>query len=108
MRKILLVLGAILAVSASSVSLVEAGEDPTTHPNPLPLSIVHSEHPRLWFNSDNVDVLRARWTDPAFAGIVNKYRGKNDPISLALEGLATNNAFKCSQAAGTVAGDFPV
>jgi hypothetical protein len=89
---------AILAVGAANVV---AGDDPTTHPNPLPLSTIRSGHPRIWFNADNVDLLRQRWNDPAYTDIVNKYQGRGDALSLALEGLATNNASKCSQAAAS-------
>lgn len=78
------------------------GDDPTTHPTPLSLSTIRSGHPRLWFNGDNVAALRSRWTDPAFAALVNVYAGKTDPLSLALEALATENGTKASQAAAAV------
>ena len=90
---------ALLLVGAGPAG---AGEDPTTHPDPLPLSKIRPGHPRLWFNSDSVHTLQKRWTDPAFANIVDKYKGKTDAISLALEGLATGDTAKCSRAAEIV------
>jgi hypothetical protein len=92
---------AVFFMAVGTVYLI-AGDDPTTHPHPLPLSNIRPNHPRIWFNSDNVDILRLRWNDPAFVDIVNKYEGTGDALSLALEGLATNNASKCSQAAESV------
>jgi hypothetical protein len=106
MRKSVLFIAMAIIVLVVGVRGVDAGEDPTTHPDPLPLSNIRPDHPRLWFNSDNLHLLRERWHDPAYAEIVNKYRGKSNPISLALEGLATGNSAKCSQAAATVRFDY--
>ena len=106
MARTILFFGATVAILVLSAGFVSSGEDPTTHPNPLPLSAIRSEHPRLWFNSDNVNLLRERWTDPFYATIVNKYEGKTDAVSLALEGLATHNAAKCSEAFETVSYEY--
>jgi hypothetical protein len=105
-RKISTVFIAALAVVSLSGGVEGAGADPTTHPNPLPTSVIRADHPRLWFNSDNVNVLRQRWDDPAFADIVDYYEGGSDPVALALEGLATESSSKCSQAAAAVDGDY--
>jgi hypothetical protein len=106
MERTTLFLAVTVGILGVGAVFVGAGEDPTTHPDPLPLSTIRSDHPRLWFNSDNVHLLRQRWTDPVYADIVGEYVGENDAISLALEGLATHNAAKCSEAASTVGYEY--
>ena len=98
-KNCIIIASATVALLVSSPGILAAGDDPTTHPSPLPLSTVRPDHPRIWFNSDNVDILRQRWNDPAYSGVVSIYEGDNDALSLALEGLATQNASKCSSAA---------
>ena len=102
MNRILALCGAAISVLVFSAGPLSAAGDPTTHPDQLPLSVVRPGHPRIWFNSDTVDLLRLRWADPAYLRIVAKYRGQNDPVSLALEGLATGSAAKCTEAARVV------
>lgn len=106
MDRAILSYGATIAVLSLGIGILDAGQDPTTHPNPLPLSVIRPDHPRIWFNSENVHLLRQRWTDPAYDSIVNKYKGKSDAVSMALEGLATFDEAKCSQAAETVGSEY--
>jgi hypothetical protein len=83
-----------------------AGADPTTHPAPLPLSTIRPDHPRIWFNSDNLALARQRWADPEYSAIVSKYAGGSGVLSLALEGLMTEDVGKCSQAAANVGSGY--
>ena len=63
----------------------------TEHPNPLPLAKVKSGHPRLWFNQENLSLLRARWNDPEYKKITDIYKNSSNAISSALKYLATGN-----------------
>jgi hypothetical protein len=49
---------------------------------------------------------RDNWIAASHADVVDRYEGKSDAISLALEGLMTENTSKCSQAASTVGSAF--
>jgi hypothetical protein len=70
------------------------------------LSTIRASHPRIWFNTDNLAAARANWDDAAYSAIRGKYEGGTDAIDLALEGLMTENASKCSQAANVVGSSF--
>ena len=61
------------------------------HPNPFPLSNIKASHPRLWFNSENLTLLKNRWNDPKFKDIVDPYKSGTDAISYGIKYLATNN-----------------
>ncbi|MFQ5823915.1 MAG: hypothetical protein ACE5JB_07665 [bacterium] len=69
----------------------EAKRPATEHPNPWPLATVRPSHPRLWFNQENLALLRVRWNDPAHKNIVDNYKNSNDALSSALRYLATGN-----------------
>jgi hypothetical protein len=64
--------------------------------------ILHPAGVGIWFNSDNIHLLRQRWHSPEYAEIVNWYKNDQSSLSLALEGLATDNPAKCEEAASTV------
>ena len=55
-------------------------------------------HPRLYVDAEALKRLRARWRDPAYQAIVHLYQGKKDPLSLALQYLATGDAGACHAA----------
>lgn len=55
-------------------------------------------HPRLYVDAEALKRLRARWHDPAYQAVVHLYQGKKDPLSLALQYLATGDAGACHAA----------
>jgi hypothetical protein len=65
-----------------------------------PLAEIQKNHPRLFFDQDGKRLLqlRALWTNPAYASIVNLYKNKTDAFSLALTGLATSDTDKINAA----------
>jgi hypothetical protein len=59
---------------------------------------IRPEHPRLYVTAEGLKRLRARWRDPAYQAVADLYRGKKDPLSLALQYLATGDSRACHAA----------
>jgi hypothetical protein len=70
----------------------------TVNPHLWDQPAVRAGHPRLYVDSEALKRLEANWRDPAFRGIVGLYRGKTDPLSRALQYLATGDASLCHAA----------
>jgi hypothetical protein len=78
----------------------------TVNPQPWGTPAIRPDHPRLYVDATRLERLRSRWRDPAYAAIVGLYRHKSDPLSLALNYLATGDVALCRAAAAT-AGSEP-
>jgi len=55
-------------------------------------------HPRLYVDAEALKRLKVNWRDPAYHDIVKLYRAKTDPLSRALQYLATGDAGLCHAA----------
>lgn len=92
----------ILSVSFTTINLHELYAQPirpaNQHFSPYVLSNIRANHPRLWFNSDNLTTLKNRWNDPQFQTIVDQYKSGNDAISWGIKYLATQNSSDAQKA----------
>ena len=75
-----LLLPLVLTASAQSPYETYTGWEVSTDPV-LPAS---EAHPQLWFGSDDLDAIRAKWEDPAYAEVrarvqadINRFRSRN-------------------------------
>lgn len=59
---------------------------------------IRTGHPRLYVDAEALQRLKVRWRDPAYQAVVRLYKGKKDPLSLALQYLATGDADACHAA----------
>ena len=81
----------------------------TENPHPWPAPTLRADHPRLFLDAAHLKRLRTHWTDPAYKSLADEYNNGNDPLSLALRGVAANDADSCRRAARAVAeNDSPV
>src|ERR1019366_8072035 len=58
-----------------------------TYSTPWPVPTLVS-HPRIFASANRLERLRARWTDSAWASVVNIYKGKTEAFCVALNYLA--------------------
>lgn len=70
----------------------------TVNARPWEQPRIRADHPRLYVDAEALRRLKARWRDPAYQAIVRLYKGKRDPLSLALQHLATGNSDACHAA----------
>ena len=70
----------------------------TVNPDLWEQPTIRAGHPRLYVDGRGSEAPQARWRDPAYQAVVGLYRGKKDPLSRALQYLATGDAGLCHAA----------
>jgi hypothetical protein len=86
--------GCAMAVPAEAVRHHPLSVNPALWDRP----VIRPGHPRLYVDAAALKRLKANWRDPAYRDIVKLYRGKTDPLSRALQYLATDEAGLCHAA----------